>query len=148
VTGQWLLSGSALCSPMIWLGPNQSITVGRTNDRSPVSDAPDLPVRFREEFRTPLGVRKSPKNEPAGCRVGLWGFDDLAVQERAVAAAWGLCGTDQSGMLLIDHFPGPKRSVDKCDDNFWGRQPDRFGRGDGHVGCGWPMPFSNGLVRT
>jgi hypothetical protein len=22
-------------------------------------------VRFREEFRTPLGVRKSPKNEPA-----------------------------------------------------------------------------------
>ena len=28
------------------------------------------PFRSREEFRTPAGVRKSPKNEPAGCRAG------------------------------------------------------------------------------
>jgi hypothetical protein len=88
------------------------------NVRSGIKDRYKQTVSLREEFRTPLGVRKSPKNEPAGCRVGLWGFDDLAVQERAVAAAWGLSGTDQSGMLLIDHFPGPKRSVGKCDDNF------------------------------
>jgi hypothetical protein len=29
---------------------------------------PKLPVRIREEFRTPLGVRKSPRNEPADRR--------------------------------------------------------------------------------
>ena len=29
---------------------------------------------FREEFRMPFGVRKSPKNEPAVCRPGLMGF--------------------------------------------------------------------------
>ena len=30
--------------------------------------------RFREEFRTPLGVRKSPKNEPAVCGLRLMGI--------------------------------------------------------------------------
>jgi hypothetical protein len=29
---------------------------------------------LREGFRTPLGVRKSPKNEPAGHELLLWGF--------------------------------------------------------------------------
>ncbi len=29
---------------------------------------------YREEFRTPLGVRKSPKDEPAGRWWSLWGF--------------------------------------------------------------------------
>ena len=28
----------------------------------------------REEFRAPLGVRKSPRNEPAGADDGLWVF--------------------------------------------------------------------------
>jgi hypothetical protein len=33
------------------------------------------PFSFREEFRTPLGVRKSPRNEPAVCGPRLWGFE-------------------------------------------------------------------------
>jgi hypothetical protein len=31
-------------------------------------------VPVREEFRTPLGVRKSPRNEPAVCGVRLMGI--------------------------------------------------------------------------
>jgi hypothetical protein len=33
-----------------------------------------LPVRYREEIRAPAGVRKSPRNEPAGperCAMGI-----------------------------------------------------------------------------
>jgi hypothetical protein len=37
-----------------------------TNGRYSALLTPELPFRFREEFRTPVGVRKSPKNEPAG----------------------------------------------------------------------------------
>jgi hypothetical protein len=40
--------------------------------------APKLPFRLREEFRTPTGVRKSPKNEPAGRMGELWRFEDFA----------------------------------------------------------------------
>ena len=39
--------------------------------------------RFREEFRTPAGVRKSPKNEPAGCRAGAMEIWDLSACRRA-----------------------------------------------------------------
>ena len=40
------------------------------NDRSSrVADG-----RSREEFRTPSGVGKSPRNEPAVCRAGLMGI--------------------------------------------------------------------------
>jgi hypothetical protein len=35
---------------------------------------PERLFRFREEFRTPLGVRKSPKNEPAVCGLRLMGI--------------------------------------------------------------------------
>src|ERR1700682_3637646 len=38
----------------------------RTNVCLSPLDTPKRPFRFREGFRTPLGVRKSPKNEPAG----------------------------------------------------------------------------------
>ena len=41
--------------------------------------APERPDCYREEFRAPRGVRKSPRNEPAVCGAGLWGFEDLAV---------------------------------------------------------------------
>jgi hypothetical protein len=34
--------------------------------------------RFREEFRTPLGVRKSPKNEPAVSSRVFMGISDIA----------------------------------------------------------------------
>jgi len=39
-------------------------------------------VHIREEFRTPLGVRKSPKNEPAGRWRLVWGFRVWATPER------------------------------------------------------------------
>jgi hypothetical protein len=42
------------------------------------------PFRYREEFQAPAGVRKSPKNEPAGSRVELWEFEDFA--------GLGVCG--------------------------------------------------------
>ena len=32
-------------------------------------------VQYRGEFRAPLGVRKSPRNEPAGQMLWLWGFE-------------------------------------------------------------------------
>jgi hypothetical protein len=35
---------------------------------------PGLDRRVREEFRAPAGVRKSPRNEPAGLGRWLWGF--------------------------------------------------------------------------
>jgi putative transposase len=36
--------------------------------------------RFRAEFRAPLGVRKSPRNEPAVQMLRLWGFEILGFQ--------------------------------------------------------------------
>jgi len=45
------------------------------------------PVRSREEFRTPLGVRKSPKNEPAGRWRSVWGFRVWATPERLGSGA-------------------------------------------------------------
>ena len=41
--------------------------------------------RYREGFRTPLGVRKSPKNEPAGRWRSVWGFRIWAGLERSAA---------------------------------------------------------------
>src|ERR1700733_3972894 len=41
-------------------------------------------LRFREEFRTPIGVRKSPRNEPAVRRWYVWGFRRWAGLERLV----------------------------------------------------------------
>lgn len=38
------------------------------------SIVPKQPFRFREEFRTPLGVRKSARNEPAVCGPRLMGI--------------------------------------------------------------------------
>ena len=40
-------------------------------DERPLSSTSNSkpPDRFREEFRTPSGVGKSPRNEPAVCRV-------------------------------------------------------------------------------
>src|ERR1700686_4849 len=38
------------------------------------SACPKWTISFRDEFRTPLGVRKSPKNEPAGGWRAVWGF--------------------------------------------------------------------------
>jgi hypothetical protein len=55
----------------------------------------------REEFRTPLGVGKSPRNEPAVCRAGLWGFDVLVVPGRAVVKRAAL-----HRMRIRSAFPG------------------------------------------
>jgi hypothetical protein len=49
--------------------------------------------RFREEFRTPLGIRKSPKHEPAVNEQGLWGFRNLGESCGASAAVSGLDNT-------------------------------------------------------
>ena len=65
----------------------------RTNDRFPASHASDLPFRYREEFRTPRGVRKSPRNEPAGPDDdGLWVFLFSAARG-AVTTGCGKHGT-------------------------------------------------------
>jgi hypothetical protein len=40
--------------------------------------SPERTFCKREEFRAPAGVRKSPRNEPAGGKEGLWGFRFLA----------------------------------------------------------------------
>ena len=40
----------------------------------PAQLAPELPAVSREEFRTPLGVRKSARNEPAVCGPRLMGI--------------------------------------------------------------------------
>jgi hypothetical protein len=40
---------------------------------------PERLFRFREEFRTPLGVRKSPGTNPRCVVRGLWGFEELRV---------------------------------------------------------------------
>jgi hypothetical protein len=58
-------------------------------------------VSNREEFRTPLGVGKSPRNEPAVCRAGLWGFDVLVVPGRAVVKRAAL-----HRMRIRSAFPG------------------------------------------
>src|SRR5260370_27808841 len=42
------------------------------------SPSPERSFCNREEFRAPAGVRKSPRNEPAGRKGGLWGFQFLA----------------------------------------------------------------------
>jgi hypothetical protein len=67
-----------LCVP--WLAVPATATATRLNiqfaDR-PFDHAdmnvPNPPVRSREEFRTPLGVRKSARNEPAVCGPGAYG---------------------------------------------------------------------------
>lgn len=48
--------------------------------------APQQTVRSRDEFRTPLGVRKSPKDEPAGRWRSVWGFRVWAMSERSGSA--------------------------------------------------------------
>jgi len=50
-------------------------------------------VRIREEFRTLLGVRKSPKHEPAVIEQRLWGFWNLGELCGASAAVFGLENT-------------------------------------------------------
>ena len=42
-------------------------------------------VRFREGFRTPSGVRKSPKNEPAVRWRSVWGFSGWPGLDRSAA---------------------------------------------------------------
>jgi hypothetical protein len=64
-------------------------------------DHPKPSVCIREEFRTPLGVGKSPRNEPAVCRAGLWGFDVLVVPGRAVVKRAAL-----HRMRIRSAFPG------------------------------------------
>jgi hypothetical protein len=68
----------------------------RNERRFPPRSLPEQPFRSREEFRMPLGVRNSSKNEPASRWRGLprlWGFEDLAVPGWAVAAVSGLSGS-------------------------------------------------------
>ena len=64
--------------------------------------ASTAPVRFREEFRAPAGVRKSPRKEPAGHSRWLWGFRSAADVVDGVTAAGkrgGGCG--QATSLLL-----------------------------------------------
>ncbi len=56
-------------------------------------------VWFREEFRAPAGVRKSPRKEPAGHRRWLWGFRfsaDVGDGATGVGKFWGECGQTAS----------------------------------------------------
>jgi predicted ATPase len=67
--GRFTLDDAAfVMGPLIRLGEasdrltsllDKSLVVARTEERT---------FRSREEFRAPLGVRKSPRKEPAGCR--------------------------------------------------------------------------------
>ncbi len=50
-------------------------------------------ISFREEFRTLLGVRNSPKHEPAVNEQRLWGFRNLGELCGASAAVSGLDNT-------------------------------------------------------
>lgn len=91
---------------------------GRRHHRGcfPVRRAPNRTVCYREGFRTPLGVRKSPRNEPAGRQRSVWGFRSLA----------GLGASATGGEFALD----------SCDKGVWPssrhrmavRDPRRSGR--------------------
>jgi hypothetical protein len=62
------------CEPNFRIGSNYAL---RTIERPlPLLIVRKLPFRSREEFRMPIGVRKSPKNEPAG---RIRGYGDLKI---------------------------------------------------------------------
>jgi hypothetical protein len=99
----------------------------------------------REEFRTPLGVRKSPKNEPAVHELWLWGFVILE-KHAAVGMAPGVsmmaglwlvfCADSMLDWLFRDGFSGAAWRV-HCDKR--GVWP--CGRMRGH----WPERSIGGL---
>src|ERR1017187_7821282 len=130
--------------PTIQPQTNASNTSGEVRYRATAQ--PTRTVCLREEFRTPLGVRKSPKNEPAVCGLSLWGFEDLAVLGRAVAAVSGLAGIGMAAALSCDRGADPRQSVRKAGDGVWDRRAEWGGRAAVRAGCRWSKPQGNDMA--
>ena len=69
-------TGRRACSAELWCSSRWLCSLRQIRP-------PNWTFRYREEFRMPIGVRKSPKNEPATQRRELWGF---AIQDQTAIA--------------------------------------------------------------
>ena len=101
-------------------GTTLSHTLGRMlprwpfgpNVRSSMPPARKPPFRFREEFRTPIGVRKSPKNEPAGSRVQAYG--DLRIWLRRGEWLWRFADRPASACRTLCTAKGVQVRGNRC----------------------------------
>lgn len=111
------------------------MAIGGRNDRLqynvclPQLRAKNRPFRIRGEFRAPLGVRKSPKNEPAVQMQGLWGFEILGKHDGAGLAPDG----SSWAWILPEYFAFLAEASAQCGP-IYGVMSDASGHGQGR----WP----------
>ena len=93
LAGERPLSVSRIYASCNLFGSTAATTSIRRNGRLDAPCSRKRPFRLREEFRAPLGVRKSPRNEPACQQAMIYGYfcfrPSLAQSRPALVAAGG-----------------------------------------------------------